>query len=255
MNPFATHLDSVIAIARRAGEAILYHYAKEDGASQTKRDGSPVTEADRASEAVILFALNALTPEIPVLSEEEVASGKIPDLSGGVYWCVDPLDGTKEFINRSGEFTVSIGGVMNGYPVFGVLHAPLLRLTFGSDQTGAWRFDEAGGRHNISARRLPDTGRTALISRSHRDREDLDALLIERGMTEHKIMGSAIKFGLIAAGEADLYARFGPTHEWDTAAGQAILEAAGGHVTNLDGRRLPCTIPGFRNPGFIATGA
>lgn len=253
-NPFAPLLDQALAIALRAGESIAYHYAK-GGGSQIKVDGSPVTEADRASEAVILFGLESIAPDIPILSEEQVAAGHVPDLSGGVYWCVDPLDGTKEYLKRTGEFTVCIGGVVDGAPIFGILHAPLLGLTYaGIEGAGAWRIEADGTKQPISVRLAPEGGRTALVSRSHRDGAQLDEFLAANNVTEHMSMGSAAKFGLIAEGRADLYARFGPTSEWDTAAGQAIVEAAGGSVTDLDGNRLRCGREKFLNAGFIARG-
>jgi 3'(2'), 5'-bisphosphate nucleotidase len=253
-DPFAALADQALGIALRAGESIAYHYAK-GGGSQIKLDGSPVTEADRASEAVILFGLEAIAPDIPILSEEQVAAGHVPDLSGGVYWCVDPLDGTKEYLKRTGEFTVCIGGVVDSLPIFGILHAPLLELTYlGIAGQGAWRIGKDGARQPIAARTPRESGLTALVSRSHRDGAQLDAFLASHNVTEHMSMGSAAKFGLIAEGRADLYARFGPTSEWDTAAGQAVLEAAGGSVTDLDGNRLRCGREKFLNAGFIARG-
>ncbi len=254
-NPFAPLLDSVVAIATRAGDSILYHYAKASDRT-LKNDGSPVTEADRASEAVILFGLGAIAPDLPILSEEQVAEGHIPDLSAGIYWCVDPLDGTKEYLGRTGEFTVCIGGVIGSYPAFGVLHAPVLGVTVGAVAGGpAFRFDADGTRAAISVRSSPATGKTALISRSHRDGTESDRFLKAENATDRRVMGSAVKFGLIAMGEADVYARFGPTSEWDSCAGQAVLEAAGGSVRDLKGERLRCGQPKFLNPGFIARGA
>ncbi len=254
-SPFHQHLLSVIAIARAAGIAILRHYA-EGAEARAKADGSPVTAADHEAEAIILAGLSKIAPDLPILSEEEAAAGRIPDLTGGTYWCVDPLDGTKEFVNRSGEFTVCIGGVVAGRALFGVLHAPALDLTYaGCVGEGAWRVREGQLPVPIHARVLPETGRVGLVSRSHRDGSRLDAFLDERGIDTRRPMGSAIKFGLIAEGRADLYARFGPTSEWDTAAGQAVLEAAGGRVTDLDGHPLGYGKQGFLNAGFIACGA
>lgn len=252
-HPFAPLLLQTIAIAQAAGRAILTHY-EAGTAVETKQDGSPVTAADRASEEEIIAGLQSLAPEIPILSEEQASIGVIPDLSGGTYWCVDPLDGTKEFVRRTGEFTVCIAGIADGRPVLGVLHAPVLGLTYaavGPDTAIAVAPD--GTARPIAVRRMPEGSRIALVSRSHRDGADLDSFLAEAGVGAQRSMGSAIKFGLIAAGEADLYARFGPTCEWDTAAGQAVLEAAGGTVRGPDGSPLAYGKTGFLNPGFVAS--
>ncbi|MDI9409648.1 MAG: 3'(2'),5'-bisphosphate nucleotidase CysQ [Candidatus Pacebacteria bacterium] len=257
-NPFAEHLPAVLDIALRAGDSILYHYHKQSGATGFKQDGSPVTEADRASEAVIVFGLEYLTPQIPILSEEQVALGKIPDLSGGVYWCVDPLDGTKEYLKRTDEFTVCIGGIMAGQAVFGLLVAPVLGLVYASDGRQAWKRDGQGRLEAVACRARPvdESQRVTLVSRSHRDGAELDEFLLAEGFPEasRRTMGSAIKFGQIAEGAADLYARFGPTNQWDTAAGQAVLEAAGGSVRTHDGDRLCYDPLRFANPPFIAMG-
>lgn len=256
-NPFAPHLDAVIEAALDAGRAVMaiYAAAETDGSvADRKQDGSPVTAADHAAEAILLATLTRVAPDIPALSEEQVAAGRIPDVSAGTYWCVDPLDGTKEFVNRTGEFTLCVGGVFAGYPVFGVLHAPALGLTFAAAGPGtAVRIDADGTRTPIAARVAPSP-LVALTSRSHRDGQELDEYIAQHGPAEKQAMGSAAKFGLIAAAQADLYVRFGPTSEWDTAAGQAVLEAAGGSVLTLDGQRLSYGKPRFLNPGFIARG-
>ncbi|MCX8502334.1 MAG: 3'(2'),5'-bisphosphate nucleotidase CysQ [Alphaproteobacteria bacterium] len=260
-NPFAQYLAPVVGLAERAGLSILYHYQKQSGALGRKSDGSPVTEADRASEAILIFGLESLTPEIPILSEEQVELGQIPDLSGGVYWCLDPLDGTKEYLQRTGEFTICIAGIAHGRAVFGLLLAPVLGLCYGSDGRGVWQFDlvnPAAAPHPISCRVRPadPSERIALVSRSHRDGKELNQLLLLEAIDEpnRRTMGSAIKFGEIAAGKADLYARFGATNQWDTAAGQAIVEAAGGTLLDHSGKPLNYSWQRFENQPFIARG-
>jgi 3'(2'), 5'-bisphosphate nucleotidase len=256
-DPFAPLLDDIVALARTAGAAIMDHYRAHCETPVTpdrKADGTPVTIADHASEAVLLAGLRRLAPGIPILSEEQAAKGVKTDVSGGTYWCVDPLDGTKEYVNRTDEFTICVAGMKDYRPVFGVLHAPALGLTFGASSThGARRFAADGSSTPIGARaRAKDL--VALVSRSHGGGGKEDRYLEEQGVAEKRAMGSAVKFGLIAAGEADLYIRFGPTCEWDTAAGQAVLESAGGRVLDLDGKVLGYGKPDFLNAGFVARG-
>ena len=244
-------LPAVALAARRAGAAILEHYESEFAVDR-KADGSPVTAADHASEAIMLDALKTLTPDIPVVSEEQVEAGQIPDVSAGRFWLVDPLDGTKEFVKRNGEFAVVVGLVVDFKAVAGVIYAPVLDVLYAGAAGRAWR--ETGGRHEpISARAQAPDGLVVAISRSHigpKFESYLETLPIKGRLP----CGSAIKFGLLAAGEADIYPRFGQTMEWDTAAGHAILEAAGGRVETKDGEPLVYGKPGFLNNGFIARG-
>lgn len=237
-------------------------YARADPGHRAKPDQSPVTDADHAAEAIILAGLHRLTPEVPVVAEEEVAAGRVPQVDGRPFWLVDPLDGTKEFLRRNGEFTVNIALVERGRLVVGVVLAPATgRLWRGvppaidrdglaeevmSDQTA----------RPIRVRAVPSAGVSVYTSRTHGKYSDLDIWLQGQGITvaERKIAGSSLKFCLIAAGEADLYPRFAPTNEWDTAAGQAVLEAAGGSVRREDGTPLTYGKPGFKNPWFIARG-
>ncbi len=249
-------LDAVIAIARAAGDEILRHYGgDEDIASRRKPDGSPVTDADHAAEAVIVAGLQQLEPGVAIVSEEQAAAGHAPTVSDAPFWCVDPLDGA-----RTGEFVVCIARIVRRAPMLGVVHAPVGAISF------AGTMSEGGGghaikvlgdgtRHAIRVRAVPAQGAVALDSRSHRDGAELDRWLAARGVSERRVCGSALKFGLVAEGAADYYARFGPTSEWDTAAGHAVVEAAGGTVTQHDGSPLRYAKPGFRNPGFIARGA
>ena len=245
-------LAAVIDIARQAGALILDIY-RTDFEVRGKSDASPVTEADERAEGVIVPALNALAPEVPVVAEEAVAAGKVPEV-GDWFWLVDPLDGTKEFISRNGEFTVNIALVHRGVPVLGVVLAPALdRLFAGVAGQGAF-VEEAGQRRAIACRAEPAEGLTVVASRSHGDAAALDAFLNGRKVADLKNAGSSLKLCLVAAGEADLYPRLGRTMEWDIAAGHAVLLAAGGSVKALDGKPLSYGKPGFDNPHFVAGG-
>lgn len=251
MNPTPL-LPELEAIARHAGEVILAIY-RSDFAARTKADASPVTEADERAEAVIVAALRALTPGIPVVAEEEVARGGCPAV-GAEFWLVDPLDGTKEFISRNGEFTVNIALVRDGAPVLGVVLAPALgRLFSGAVGVGA-ELEDAAGRRHIAVREPPPAGLTVVGSRSHGDAAALDAFLAGRQIAALSAAGSSLKFCLLAAGEADLYPRLGRTMEWDIAAGHAVLAAAGGSVRTLDGAPMRYGKAGFENPHFVASG-
>jgi 3'(2'), 5'-bisphosphate nucleotidase len=254
----ATDLDAIIAVARAAGREIMRFYGDPGGdaiASERKADGSPVTAADHAAEALIVAGLTRLDAGIPIVAEELVAGGQAPDVAERPFWCVDPLDGTKEFIARTGEFVVCIALIERRAPVLGVVHAPVLDATYAGAGPGtALKIHTTGARHPIAVRAVPASGAVALDSRSHRDGAELDRWLAEHGVTERRVCGSALKFGLVAEGAADLYVRFGPTSEWDTAAGHAVLEAAGGSVTRLDRAPMRYAKPGFLNSGFIARG-
>jgi len=243
-------LSEVAAIARRAGELIMQVYAT-DFEVRGKDDASPVTEADERAEKLIVPALQALAPGIPVVAEEAVAAGRQPEI-GRRFWLVDPLDGTKEFISRNGEFTVNIALIEDGRPVLGVVFAPALgRLFAGERGQGAW-LEDADGRRAIACRPTPAEGLTVVASRSHGDPAALDALLAGMPVARLVNAGSSLKLCLIAAGEADFYPRQGRTMEWDIAAGHAVLAAAGGEVVDLAGRTLGYGKPGLDNPHFMA---
>jgi 3'(2'), 5'-bisphosphate nucleotidase len=219
-----------------------------------KDDQSPVTEADERAEQLILNALKQLDPSIPIVAEESVAKGDIPDVGDGPFWLVDPLDGTKEFVSRNGEFTVNIGLVEGDVPVLGVVYAPVpkrLFLGWGRDQ--AFTQDDGGTLRPIRAV-IPDAdGLVVVASRSHSNPET-EAFLAKQNVRQITSAGSSLKFCLVAAGEADVYPRMGPTNEWDTAAGHAVLNAAGGSVRTLDGGDFLYRKPTFRNPPFVARG-
>jgi 3'(2'), 5'-bisphosphate nucleotidase len=244
--------DELLAVARRAGEAILRIYAGEVE-RRAKADRSPVTAADEAAEEIILEALARLSPEVPVVAEESVAAGRVPDVGTRPFWLVDPLDGTREFLTKNGEFTVNIALVEDRVPTFGVVLAPALDVAWtGRRGHGAQRIDGEGPRP-VAVRRADPARLVAVASRSHRDPET-DAWLARHGIAETVPAGSSLKFCTVAEGRADVYPRFGPTMEWDTAAGQAVLEAAGGRVLTVDGGPLLYAKPEFRNPGFVAWG-
>lgn len=254
-------IDAISRLALEAGAKALDIY-RSDFAVEEKADASPVTEADRAGEEIILNGLRALAPEIPVLAEESASDGRIPAL-GDEFFLVDPLDGTKEFIKKTGEFTVNIALIRDQRPVLGVVYAPALaKLYAGSQSGGAWvaevdKDNALGDRQTISARPSPKTKLVAVASRSHRSPET-DAYLAELDIGDFAAAGSSLKFCLIAEGKADIYPRFGRTMEWDTGAGQAVLEAAGGKVvTHPEGETLSyCKKErGFDNPFFVAWGA
>jgi 3'(2'), 5'-bisphosphate nucleotidase len=251
-SPIHPWLDAMSRLAREAGEVIMGIYAS-DISVRGKADASPVTEADERAEAVILRGLAALAPEVPAVAEEEVAAGRVPEV-GERFWLVDPLDGTKEFIGRNGEFTVNIALIEGGRPLLGVVLAPALgRMFLGQAGVGAW-VEDALGRRAIHARRPPAEGLTVVASRSHGDADALAEFLAGRKVAAQRSAGSSLKLCLVAAGEADVYPRLGRTMEWDIAAGHAVLAAAGGRVLTLAGEPLAYGKPGFDNPHFAAWG-
>jgi 3'(2'), 5'-bisphosphate nucleotidase len=252
-------LQSLIYTAQRAGGAIMAVYATEFSV-RDKADASPVTAADEAAEKIILADLAAIAPDVPVVAEESVASGLVPVIAER-FFLVDPLDGTREFVSHRDEFTVNVALIEDGEPVLGVVYAPARRELYWGDVRGgkAGHIDaDPDGTmpsmgNAIMARSPPDRGLVAVASRSHRTPET-DAFLANYPVTEFRSIGSSLKFCLVAAGEADIYPRVGTTMEWDTAAGHAVLAAAGGHVTGLEGEPFRYGKPGFRNGNFVARG-
>ncbi|QUD89399.1 3'(2'),5'-bisphosphate nucleotidase CysQ [Phenylobacterium montanum] len=256
-------LDEIIAAAIAAGEAILEIYRQADFGARVKGDGSPVTEADARAEAIILEALAKAAPGVPVVAEEAVAAGHIP-ICGQRFFLVDPLDGTKEFLNRNGDFTVNIALIEDGAPVLGVVYTPAHGDVFvGEAGKGARRARYEDGRigewRPVTVRQRPAEGLDVVASRSHLSQETKD--FIDRfPVAEMVSAGSSLKFCRVAAGEADLYPRLSRTMEWDTAAGDAVLRAAGGRVVTLDGRPLTygkqdqVEDSAFANPWFVACG-
>ena len=249
-------LATLVALAEAGGDVVWGHFVA-GCAVMHKADESPVTIADREAEAVILAGLATLTPAIPVVAEEEAAAGRVPDVTGA-FLLVDPLDGTKEFVGRGDDFTVNIALVEGGAPTMGVVYAPARDAIYWSDVTrGAWmavrkpnepRHDE----QSIHVRACGDAP-CAVASKSHA-MPGLDGWLDAGGIATRVSVGSSLKFVLVASGEADVYPRTGPTMEWDTAAGDAVLLAAGGRTLDPDGAPIVYGKPGYRNTGFAATG-
>lgn len=244
-------LGRIIALAKRAGDEIMTIY-NTGFTVKTKDDASPVTVADERAEKIILNAFkNDIRTPIPVISEEAAAAGTLPNLDGSTFWLVDPLDGTKEFINKNDEFTVNIALIENGVPVMGVVHTPALETTHWGWAEGAFKQSGTARLEKISCRAQPENGITAVVSRSHRG-ADIDDFLKAYTVAEEISAGSSLKFCTVAEGKADLYPRLGRTMEWDTGAGHAVLAAAGGKVVTLDGSALKYGKPIFENPHFIA---
>jgi 3'(2'), 5'-bisphosphate nucleotidase len=239
-------------LAEQAGAAILEVRAR-GFAVERKVDLSPVTEADRAAEAIIVAGLRGATPDLPVIAEEEVAAGRII-APAPAFWLVDPLDGTREFAGGKDDFVVNIGLVRDGGMALGVVFIPALGEMFtGIVGLGAWKRDKSG-EAAIHTRAPPEDGLTVVASRLHGDTAQLDRFLAGRRVVRTLNYGSALKFCRVAEGVADLYPRFGRTMEWDTAAPQAVLEAAGGRVVTTDGAPLRYGKPGWENPHFICWG-
>ena len=247
-------LTGVLDAVAAASTAILEVYATAHGV-EYKADDSPITRADRAAHDILAARLSLLTPQVPVLSEEAEAAHDVA-IRGAweELWLVDPLDGTREFISRNGEFTVNVALVRDHEPVLGVVAAPALGLTyFAARGRGAFRAHAEHGTEPIRVRPAADP-LVVVGSRSHRG-DSLDGLLARLGPHELRPMGSALKFCIVAEGSADFYPRLGPTSEWDTAAAQAVLEVAGGAVTTLDGAPLRYNERDtLLNPHFIAYG-
>jgi 3'(2'), 5'-bisphosphate nucleotidase len=246
-------LDTARRAALAAGEAIMRVYA-EDFDVRQKADKTPVTEADVGAERIIIAMLEEAFPEIPIVAEELVEAEGLPPTAAR-FWAVDPLDGTREFVAKNDEFAVCIGLVEDGKPVLGVLHGPAVGLTYAAHGPGTATRQRRGAAIEPIRARLPSPdGLVVVHSRSHENSRRLGEFLQDYPVRSRISCGSALKFGVIAAGEADLYPRFGTTMEWDTAAGQAILEAAGGRVETFAGEPLRYGKPGLKNDGFIARG-
>ena len=244
----------IAAIARRAGAEIMKVY-QTDFEVKTKGDSSPVTQADRIAEDLISRAISeGITSNFPIVGEEAASEGLLPDVSSTSFWLVDPLDGTKEFVNRNGEFTVNIALIENSKPVLGVVHLPVKNLTYFGFSMGSFVLKSDEPRKEISCRIKPTDGLVALVSRSHKSPK-IDTYLANHTIANTISAGSSLKFCMIAEGVADIYPRMGRTMEWDTAAGHAIVRFAGGSVRTIDGFELTYGKPGFENPHFIAAGS
>ena len=241
-------------VARRAGRVIMdvYH---SDFDVEVKDDASPVTRADREAEDMIFRMIReGITGKYPLVGEESVSAGKTPVVGDQPFWLIDPLDGTKEFISRNGEFTVNIALIEAGIPILGVVHLPVSDDTFIAVRAGVFaQYGGVGKASQISCRTAPKDGLTAIASRSHMTK-GAETYLAGLPVKQRISAGSSLKFCRLAEGKADVYPRFGPTMEWDTAAGHAVLMYAGGQVITEDGMPLKYGKPEFRNPFFIARG-
>ncbi len=248
----AALLAAIRPIAEEAGRATMRFYGLTEATE--KADGSPVTAADQAAEDIILPALRHLTPDIPVVSEEEASQGLSPQLTGDRFWLVDPLDGTREFLSGNGEFTINIALIEGGAPILGVVVIPARGETYTGAAPGTAMLADKAGERRIHVRAVPPEGATVIGSRSHGDAAAMTAFLAGRHVADFRAAGSSLKLCLIARGEADLYPRLGTTMEWDIAAGHAVLRAAGGDVRTLEGAPFRYGKPGYRNPHFVAHG-
>jgi 3'(2'), 5'-bisphosphate nucleotidase len=248
-------LERVTVIARAAGREILEVYTSGALAPTAKADDSPLTAADLRSHRLIVQRLRELTPEVPVLSEESAPDSYATRAQWGRYWLVDPLDGTREFLSRNGEFTVNIALIEGRTPVLGVVHVPVTDTTYcGLADEGAWRKRAAAAAQPIRVASHSATPLRVVGSRSHRG-DSLDSFLAQVGPHELLAIGSSLKLCLVAEGAADVYPRLGPTSEWDTAAAHAVVLAAGGAVSALDGSPLEYnTRDSLLNPFFVAYG-
>jgi 3'(2'), 5'-bisphosphate nucleotidase len=250
MGDYLRLLEDIAEAGREAGEAIL-QIVRRGFEVEAKRDSSPVTEADRAAELIILGALARLAPGVPVIAEEEVAAGRIP-AHDQTFFLVDPLDGTKEFVRGGDDYTVNVGLIEEGVPKLGVVFAPATgRLHGGCVGDGAW-VEDVSGRRLIATRPRGDQ-LTAVASKSHLNQATVDYLQEAVGGCDYVAIGSSLKFCIVAEGQADIYPRASPTSEWDTAAGHAILLSAGGLVDAPDGSPLRYGKQAFLNRAFVAT--
>lgn len=249
--------DSLAATAETAGRAILEVRAR-GFETFTKADDSPVTEADRAAEGIVIGGIERLGASLPIVAEELMAEGTSPAFEGRDFWLVDALDGTKEFVKGGTDFTVNIALIQGGLPVLGIVHAPARAETYlgvvdPSDAARRAEVRRAGVTSPLVARRRPPRV-TVAGSRSHEVAAEMSAFLKAYDVAQRIVVGSSVKFCMVAEGRADLYPRFGPTSEWDTAAGHAVLRAAGGRVHSFDGVELAYKKPGYRNGRFLAEG-
>jgi 3'(2'), 5'-bisphosphate nucleotidase len=246
-------IEEICRLAAQAGERIMRVYEGEVSVT-LKKDASPLTEADRVSHEFLVEHLTALLPGLPVVSEESHEATATRPVTETRYWLIDPLDGTKEFIKRTGEFTVNVALIEAGRPCLGVVHAPALNLTYyAACGLGAWRRQEGQPPRPIQTRRAPDSSLAVVASKDHAG-PLVAALLARISQPTLQSMGSSLKFCLVAEGKADLYLRDLPTMEWDTAAAQCVVEVAGGSVCSLDGKPLGYGKSGLKNPAIMTAG-
>lgn len=249
-------IESLIAICKEAGNEILKIYEREDFEIEVKQDKSPLTVADKNSHQIIVNRLNQLTPEIPILSEEGKHLTYEERKEWKMFWLIDPLDGTKEFIKRSGDFTVNISLIEENYPVLGVIYIPVKDICYTAQNgQGAVKLNQDGSKEALQVR-APKEKMILVESRSHPSPE-LEAYIVKLSKQYRRVVriqrGSSLKFCAVAEGQAHMYPRLGPTMEWDTAAGQVIVEEAGGTVRDLEGQRLSYNKQSLKNDSFIVS--
>jgi 3'(2'), 5'-bisphosphate nucleotidase len=243
------------SLVQQVGKEIMLRF-KADGFVTQKPDGSPVTEADHIAEAIIVAELRRMAPALPIVAEEAMSApgARAPDISGGVFWLVDALDGTREFVRQADDFTVNIALIENADPVLGIIHHPVSGVTYiGHKDGGAFRIQPDGTREVIRTA-ISESAFRIISSKSFGNEIQLAKYLAGRQILEHRYRASSIKFCEVAEGRADLYPRFGPSREWDTAAGHAIVLAAGGSVATSAGQPLLYGKENFVNSDFIARG-
>lgn len=245
------NIQEIINIAKQAGDIIMSYYNHEAIDVEYKKDSSPVTQADLASNELICESLSKLTPSIPLISEESEINSPI---SSSIFWSIDPLDATQSFIERNGEFTVNIALIKDNKPAIGVVYAPLSKRLYYVDNNKAYKQLDENDPIEIKTRPTPKDGIVVVTSCYYKNQKKLDLYLKDKKIDQTIPISSSIKICMIAEGLADLYPRFGRTMEWDTAAGHAILNAAGGSIKNLDGKELNYGHfeKGYYNPEFIA---
>jgi 3'(2'), 5'-bisphosphate nucleotidase len=252
MNEPIMMLFDIIALSQKAGKCIMDIYDNKTFSTVLKDDLSPLTSADTASHTTIVDGLKELCPQTPVLSEESRSIPYETRRHWQEYWLIDPLDGTKEFIKRNGEFTVNIALIKDQKPVLGVVYAPVLDVYyFAETGKGAFKKNKNGEKTRIAVQRDISNGLKVVASRSHQGQEEM--FLKKLGVHECISMGSSLKFCLVAEGQAHLYPRFLPTNEWDTAAAQCVAQEAGAEVTDLNGQTLQYNKKDLLNPSFIVS--
>ncbi|HEX3720647.1 MAG TPA: 3'(2'),5'-bisphosphate nucleotidase CysQ [Verrucomicrobiae bacterium] len=249
----ADYLDSVRELAIEAGRRIMPFY-RAQVAVTVKQDASPLTAADLAAHHFLVDSLPGILPDVAVISEESKPETHFSALNLDRYWLVDPLDGTKEFLKATNEFTVNVALIEKGRPVLGVVHAPALDVTyFASETGGAWRTSANGTAVPVKTRRA-DLAHLAVVASKDHAGTMVKAMLERLSNPSLRSMGSSLKFCLVAEGSADLYLRDVPTMEWDTAAAQCVVESAGGSICALDGKALRYGKAGLKNPSLMTVG-
>lgn len=254
VSAFPDVVQELLPAVRKAGRAVMAVYNKSEVAVRRKQDASPVTEADEKSEAILTAALTTIDSSVPVVAEEHASVHGLPQKTAREYFLIDPLDGTKEFLGNLHSFTINVALVQKGVPVLGVVYAPAMHVLYYSWGPGqAYRRRRSGKTETIAVRKANPKRLVIVASRSHRN-PATESFLKRYPSAQHVSVGSSLKFCLVAEGQADLYPRLGPTMEWDTAAGHAILLAAGGTVRRGDGTPFVYGAADYRNGHFLASG-